>query len=209
MKRRRTILIFLALILLVSGISHFWLNHEPEFHGKTVTQWLDRIEDMGAHHSDNEVGCEAAFAAFGTNALPVLLKYSKARDGKLRAGFLRFINGQKLVPIHFKTAEERRGQVYLAFVYLGTNAWPAVPELTKLVKDPDEGVRRYALGCFANLHLDMDTWLGVMTNCLDDASPVVSQYAAERIRLRYPVEARYLVVPNPAGKLAPPNKPKK
>jgi len=159
---------------------------EPKYLGRTVTEWLDRLESSESHSFDG-IGCETAFQELGTNALPVFLRYLVARDGSLRERAVGLINGQKLVRVHFKTAAERRGQIYLAISYLGTNAWSAVvPQLTKLMSNSDVEIRRYALGCFANIYLEKTAWLAVMTNCLVDSSPDIRKYAFDRIALRYP-----------------------
>lgn len=102
---------------------------EPTWQGKSLSTWL--LEGGGAG--------ELAVRHIGTNALPTLLSMLGAKDRTVRAVVAKLQNEQ--LQLYYssndKSAEDLRIWAVEGFKALGTNAEPAVPQLTKLMRDEE------------------------------------------------------------------------
>lgn len=109
---------------------------EPEYRGRTLTQWLV-YWDNNANDQSICDECENAIRQIGTNGLPVLLKMLEAQDAPwrvqisdwtYRAGFeLGFEN------MRVNSATFRKGMAYQGFRVLGERAKTAVPDLVAML----------------------------------------------------------------------------
>ena len=80
-RRRWKILLFglCGLIALVAVCFFCFHENRPSYNGRSLSEWLDDIEYIGGREGQREAGV-AAIRAIGTNACPVLLKWSSAKD---------------------------------------------------------------------------------------------------------------------------------
>src|ERR1700722_12750255 len=135
MKRLKFIAIFFlamlaGLLVVICFPKH---NDEPSWNGKTLTEWVNRVAGSTNIYLDGEPA--RAIREIGTNGFPTLFKMVEARDGTLKAKLIGMVNGQKLIHVHIKSAHDKYNAAWVAFLCLGTNALPAVPQLLKLTQN--------------------------------------------------------------------------
>ncbi len=203
MKRQRLILILLA-VLIAACLPLFFISpSEPSYQGKTVTAWLVQYRrSLVSNHPDAD--CQAAIRAFGTNALPTLLRLAGAADNSLKARLADFVNKQKLARIHMLRDFEKQENAYLGFQLLGDVAAPAVPSLVKLAKNSSPNVRIRSLICLLVIVPSGDFIHSVMVDALKDSDAGVRQFATLILQTTYPKEAERLGLNNAAGQTATP-----
>jgi hypothetical protein len=191
MKRPRLILILLAVILLGCVAFLFIGPKEPLYHGKTPSAWLWELNDRlrgGTNHSGQEVDIHG----MGTNAVPTLLRFAGANHGKPVSKLIELVNGQKLFHIHARAEEDKHFLANLGFMLLGTNAAPAVPELLKLARHSNPGVRLTALNGLEYVAPESEAVRTIMTGSLNDTDPFVQNLAAEFIFVHHPDDVERL-----------------
>jgi hypothetical protein len=122
---------------------------EPEYAGKTLSEWLEaanteRLElaqqqilesAFGGEVGTNSLGSAAqAIRTMGDQVLPNLLSRLQARETWLMRAQDRLAYYFDFVPAT-PGLEEQRQLARLGFEILGTNAWPALPQLSPLLGD--------------------------------------------------------------------------
>jgi hypothetical protein len=130
---------------------------EPEYQGKTVSEWLDAMDanlteaefytarnqnvDPAQFRDQKHQQAQEAIRQMGTNALPTLLDLVSVGE-RNRRKLARKIKSQdireSLRDSNPECREVIRGLAVDALVILGTNAEPAIPQLSKWLHDnPD------------------------------------------------------------------------
>lgn len=180
-------------------------SNEPTWHGRTLTEWLDRarvIYVMINKPSDEDP--IQALNEIGTNALPILIKMLEAKDGPLKGKFIDVVNSQRLVNVRLKTAGEKVSAAMNGFRYLGTNALPALPQMLRLTQNRDTGTRMFATSCISNIRRFDPLLCPALEGCLNDPDTEVKRGAAQLLMRFYPAEAERLGLPQKFPDLKPP-----
>lgn len=178
---------FFALVAILHSVSR-----EPSYQGKSLSDWLG---DVG-RGPGKTAEAEQAIRAIGSRALPRLLKMIKSKDSAAKRRALDLAAKQGLVDVHSKgwvhagqgrvlpqsppllavelmSAEERRDKAAFAMTVLGRTAASAIPELTKLLSDPEilpqavkalSGVGPEAIPVLAPLATNSDAEIRVLVN---------------------------------------------
>ena len=202
-KRLRLFGLLIAIIVLASVVFSFTRPSEPSYQGKTITEWLVQYRgSLVSNHPDTN--CQAAIRAFGTNALPTLLRLTGAADSSLKAKWADFANNQNLVHVHVLRDFEKQEHAYLGFQLLGEGASPAVPSLVKLAKHSSPRVRIRSLICLMAIVPSGDFIRSVMVDALKDSDAGVRQFVTSILQTTYPKEAERLGLNKAAGQTAPP-----
>jgi hypothetical protein len=133
MPNRRIYVILFAVVLVavvlvaVIGRSR---DREPEYGGKRLSEWVGRYLSSSDSHE-----CDDAIRRIGTNALPWLMKwisYDPPRwKTKIYASANSIISSLNSDWSIIDEKERRSFGVFLAFDALGSQAKPAIPELTR------------------------------------------------------------------------------
>jgi hypothetical protein len=137
-------------ILLACGILAIGLTwaltakreRETSYRGRTVSQWLARI-DKGHWGAWDE----APIRAIGTNAIPSCLKWISYQDSPVRNRFTNFVErfspalGRWLTRRLSALPGGRANRVVEVFRILGPQARIAIPELTRLAQTSFEPAR--------------------------------------------------------------------
>jgi hypothetical protein len=110
---------------------------EPVYRGKALTQWISEANDVGIFEQTDET--KAAMTAFGTNAVPFLLKEFTRPISHTRGGLYAWVNTYAPLGIHFRTDQERVRLAGEGLMLLETNAAPALPVLVRYVNDSTRG----------------------------------------------------------------------
>lgn len=137
MRRRRVIIILAVCLLVVICLIAFWPGeHEPEYKGKKLSQWL-------ALQNDHPEEVDTAVRAIGTNALPILIKWAefqlpawRFRLFKLYTKFPSPLRHPSLAG--FIADDKQQVRAYnsvFGFQVLGTNVSSAAPELIRFLSD--------------------------------------------------------------------------
>ena len=183
-------------------------DSEPEYQGTTLSEWVYRSHDRarGAKSSDE---CRAALKAMGTNAISALIKMAASSDGSIKKILIRIVNGQAVINVRLRTANQKHDIAEIGFALLGTNGLPALDGLIKLTRHEDPRVRDNALGCLTLLQADKAIVLPVLVESMKDSDEKVRSTAAGLICYGYPHDAErvgvYKLFPewNHAGTNAP------
>ena len=175
MTKRRTILT--VSLLLFSGIAAVWLlrSTEPEYDGRTVTEWLeDHVAGKRTHHP-------TAIHTIGTNALPWITRQLARNESVWYAQYARWQPTfpsviQKWLPQPRRKFEVVHG--VNAFLLIGTNA---IPDLILLLKHRSSSVRQAAalgLGSLRRETEDANRSIPALIETLEDSDRMVRTYAA-------------------------------
>jgi hypothetical protein len=127
--------LFLALVL-CSCAAFPTHSADPTYDGKTLTEWLlmDRLDQPPG------VSADEALRLMGTNAIPLLLDLvgtTAWNKGRVATKFDNAVAKLRLPPLHGMKAEDFRSMGKYGLGVLGTNAEPAVPRLTKLLRNEE------------------------------------------------------------------------
>jgi hypothetical protein len=140
------VLILLGVIAVAALVAHFTRERGPSYKGKTLDQWLegyytaseDPLTGLPTRQDHDRAD---AIRAMGTNALPRLLELTAFKNTGL--GHRRvigdlllklpFLSGNQRIENWKTKAFSRAVDASIAFGALGTNAFPAIPELAQRV----------------------------------------------------------------------------
>ena len=142
MGKIRPILVAMVLVTVISAVAWQVLgSHEPHYQGKGLTAWLKDLNTgpiiQGDFTGKTHDAAADAFRHMGTNALPQLLAGLRAKDSRFKTAWMKAFRNQPVFRDFFHPADECRGDAAQAFKELGAIAKPAIPELTRLLNDPD------------------------------------------------------------------------
>lgn len=111
---------------------------EPGYQGRSLNSWLKQCSDTPLMETQRLEQAQAAVRAIGASkTLPELLKLVKTRDGRVRAWLVEKSEKFEGRFIRFHSASELQLRGIAGFEVLGTNAAPAVGELTRLLDDKE------------------------------------------------------------------------
>lgn len=142
MKRRRNIGLLLLGVCAAAVVWAIWRRErEPSYQGRTLSEWITSYDS----HPRNQEAAEA-IRQIGTNALPSLLKWIQYEEADWRAGLVNWLdgwpNGAKdnfLSRLIEGEAGARARCAVMGFEALGDKAWPAVPDLARIVYQAKSG----------------------------------------------------------------------
>ncbi len=138
--RRRSKILLLGACILIAliAVCFFCLrDNEPSYNGRTLSAWL-RVYGDASVQSEQKENSRQSVIAIGTNAIPALLKWTTfeqlQRDRRYFALWRRLPH--RILKNHFIISVALRTMEHIAiaqdgFSILGTNAIPAIPELSR------------------------------------------------------------------------------
>jgi len=107
-------------------------SREPIYQGKSLSSWVESYKvGVGIPGYDGQPADEAVSHA-GTNAVPVLLRFLRARDSALMVKLLPLIQKQHVIRIPYMPAVERNARGLRGFYVLGPEGKNAVPALIEM-----------------------------------------------------------------------------
>jgi len=138
MNKRLRIIILVLLAFAVGGLAWYLLHpREPSYQGKTFRVWLYTSRNAAIKGRDDDLRrSEYAIRQIGTNALPILLRMSVAKDSAVKKKTIEFLRKQSFIRIHLQSESESRDLAEFGFKVLGPIAKLTVPRLIALLSDP-------------------------------------------------------------------------
>ena len=125
-----------AVALLTVTIVIVFSRSEPRYHGRTLSGWLQQCYDTPLMETQRLAEAQNAVRAIGAKkALPRLLKLVVAKEDPASKWILEKSEEWRIEFLHWHSAEDFQQLGIAGFEALGTNATPAVGELTKLLQD--------------------------------------------------------------------------
>ncbi len=162
MKRRNILVLVLLAVAAVAWL--IWrLNSsdEPVYQGKPLRAWLDE-----AYRTRDLQSVTNAVRQVGTNALPVLLRMVKFKDGWLVQQIQFLPNSRDMLPE--RLARDYHTMAVWGFNALGPTARPAVPALVALLDNRDNAVRATAASCLRAIGPQAQESVPIWIRCLAD-----------------------------------------
>jgi HEAT repeat protein len=220
--KARSIFIFVALVVVLGGVVLLSPLREPSYQGRSLTSWLQQCKDTGFYETQRLAQAQNAVRAMPVRkVLPRLLKLAETTDDPVSLWVIGLTDKFRIQFLKWHTAEDFQQLGIAGFEALGTNAAPAVEELTKLLDDkkrafvavrclaaigkpaeasickalsnPDSEVRQFSIVALAAATDDVEVYINRLTNSLHDPDINVRLVALRGIALQRAVPD--LVVP--------------
>jgi len=166
-------------VLALAGTGLFVLGVFPRTHdrvlrvkGATIEEWAKR-NDVVWFTLTSRAESTRAIKAFGTNAVPQLVRMASRHDSGLKTLCMRILNNQNFIPIHIDSATDDRRHALSALCTLGPDARHALPTILKALNDTDYWVRSsacIALCQTADLLLKTEDWENISIVTSDTGS---------------------------------------
>jgi HEAT repeat protein len=179
MPKRRLILGILGLGILAALIVAFTRPREPSYDGRSLSQWLSGFDDWSPS-SPSHAEAADAIRHMGTNSIPCLLARIRYQEPTWRRKFreaLRSLNPSSWWWMHQAGGSIECARAQQAFIVLGEEAKPAVPELVRLMNDPTAPqIAKQAAEVLASLGIKdaFPPLMAVLTNPQHPARTVVA-----------------------------------
>lgn len=199
---RKSAAIGLVIVLAAGVVIVLIRASEPRYRGRTLTSWLQQCSDTPLMEIQRLAEAQEAVRAIGAQkALPKLLKLIKAKDDPISAWMIAKSEEFRIRFFHWCSPLDFQLQGISGFEALGTNASPAVGELTKLLDDSelafaaarclenigkpaesalcqcltnqDWHVRHLSVSALASVTDDVEVYLARVKDRLKDAEPSV------------------------------------
>lgn len=138
--RRRNLLIVIGFAIAAVLLLALWREREPRYEGKSLSQWMATIDRGGALEAQ-EKG-EQAIRQIGTNGTPFLLRWIQYQERPWRTHVANFCGrlpgkpGEIAYNFIHGNGQQRQSDAFNALYTLGPLAEPAIPILTKQLREP-------------------------------------------------------------------------
>ena len=168
---------------------------EPSYQGRKLSEWIDEWAETTwkiTPSLDDKATSQAAKVAvkvIGTNALPILLEWLKAKDSPLKSRLNSCLDRQSYIQFRFRTSDYWYGMAMAGFALLGDDAKTAIPDLKKLSLSGDAGHRRGVFDCLCSVDEGKGLLLPLILEKLHDPDDRMQVMAGLHLNYYYPEEA--------------------
>jgi len=155
---------------------------EPQLNGIPLSHYLGK-KNYGELRTERDA--RESIRAFGTNAVPHLIRMLDARESRLKTSFNEWADylSSSLIRFRFASVATRQIQAASACQELGPIAAAAIPSLARLIGDPQLGY--WAVAALAEISPQT---FPLLTNALNSPWPATRFAAAGHLRLARPRE---------------------
>jgi hypothetical protein len=188
--RRKGWLVVAVLVLLVAVATVLLSTpSEPSYKGKSLSYWLQAYKipftaTHGLWRNGKPIGADedlptrsqadTAIRAIGTNAIPTLLRLIQRRDN--RHSYWQFSLARKLP--FFRVAPvspfDPNYEALMAFIELGPDAGPAVPQLVKVYySEPDRDTKDWVIPTLTQLGPAAEPAVPMLLHALDGTNTLL------------------------------------
>ncbi len=171
MKKRAVIGAAIALVSVV--FAYLLLGREPRYGGRSLTGWLKEYCETSMGSTQGAAEAHAAIRAIGvTKSLPVLFELIRAEENPTSTWLNHRSEQFGLRFLRRPSADDFQMYGLSGFEALGTNAAPAIEQLTKMVEAGDHGI--IAVQCLAVIGKPAET---ALCQCLTNFDDNVQAFA--------------------------------
>lgn len=158
-----------AVILAFGTFIVFIQISEPSYKGRTLTNWLQQYSDASMDETQRLAEARSAVLAIGARkALPKILQLAKTQDDPVSTWTTAKTEEFRISFFHWRSTIDSQLMGFAGFEILGTNAAPAVPELTRLLEDKKQAFT--AVRCLINVEKPAEM---ALCQCLTNPNPDV------------------------------------
>lgn len=164
--------------------------HEPRYHGRTLTSWLQQYYDGSMMDTQQVAEARSAIRAIGAEkTVPVLMRLVTTKEDPISSYTIEQSKKLKLDSLKWHSAEDFQQLGIAGFEVLDTNAasTSVIAELTKMLDDPSHAF--VAVRCLVFLG---PTAEDSMCKALTNASVQIRQYAASQMSWVSDDDVRYI-----------------
>jgi hypothetical protein len=144
-------LIALVLTVLVLSTIARRQHGEPVFNGRELRSWLRDLDDLKSDQASNAM---EAVHQMDTNSIPTLLKMVSSKDAKPKRFLIWALSKQPVFIFDLRSADQQHFEAYIAFRVLKGRAKPAIPALSRALRDSDADISNCALRCLLGIGPD-------------------------------------------------------
>lgn len=206
MNRLRLITV-LVLIVVLGGLAFaFFSDREPRYEERTLSDWIEYARPHFYAHGPRETNLvwqnsQRAVKQMGTDAIPFLLNWIRAKDSHLKAQLALLLKKHPFLHMHITDDDQLHKRAMTGFALLENDGKPAWATSSQWTESPDPERRFWAFDCLIESQADKETLLPVLKRLSHDPDTLVHDYAARQFRMRYPEEAAAAGVLNPLPNL--------
>ncbi len=145
---------------------------EPRYKGRTLTNWLQQYSDASMEETQRLAEARSAVLAIGVRkALPTILKLAETQDDAVSTWTTVKTEEFRIRFFHWRSTVDSQLMGFAGFEILGTNAAPAVPELTRLLEDKKRAFA--AVRCLINIEKPAEL---ALCQCLTNSNSSVRRF---------------------------------
>ncbi len=141
-------LVLTAVLLLTIAQSQ---QGEPVYKGRQLRSWLRDLDDLKSDQAGDAI---EAIRYMDRNCIPILLNMVSSKDSKPKRFLIGALSKQSIVTIDLRSADQQHFEAYIAFRVLKGRAKPAIPALSRALRDPDADISNCALKCLLGIGPD-------------------------------------------------------
>jgi HEAT repeat protein len=169
--------VLVALLLLIGGISATTLysRREPVYEGKPLSAW---VREVGRPEGQRVI------RTYATNDLPALIRIMTRKESGFSKSFKALMRQQRFIRIDTFSAEAYSWNAGSAFMFLGTRAKAAIPQLARVLESEEpQSIKNNALR--AILGIETEAAILPLTKALTNSEPEIRAFAARGLRDLY------------------------
>lgn len=154
--KKRTVIVCatVGFLLIAFAICVLLSEREPAYNGKTLTQWLVEIQEVGMSNRAKYKQCSEAIYTIGTNAIPTLIRMVDRSDSPLKLKAIQSLGPKWSARLKIHEADYYQSIATFGFSSLKEKSAAAVPPLIRLLHSKDRGVRTAAAECLSDIGLE-------------------------------------------------------
>lgn len=118
-----------------------WIFREPRYQGMRLGTWLEQLDDPAAPAYTQAVH---AVQEIGAAGVPTLLKLIPRQEPP-KSALKKLLEELSIIEPHPYSLQKTRTRVWRAFEALGPKGSSAIPQLTKMMNDPDPNASGHSI----------------------------------------------------------------
>jgi len=133
LKPKSKIILGIVALFTISLTVLIWEPWEPRYQGKKLDYWLMQLDEENI----KEERIREAIRGIGPSHLSRIVTDLEGKPTLFELKFLPLLKKQKIIPIHYKTSQERRQEASTCLFFMKELAKPALPDLyNRIEQDP-------------------------------------------------------------------------
>lgn len=173
----RRAFLFAIVVLALVGVLLARHVREPRYHGRSLTSWLQQSYDASLGETQGLVEAQAAVRAMELDeTLRRLLRLVETKEDLISSWVMAKSEDLRLDFLKWRSAEDLQQLGIAGFEALGTNAAPAVGELTRLLDDKEHAFAAVRCLVYVGKPAETSVW-----QALTNRDPRVRHFATQQL----------------------------